>query len=77
MNIERLASATLFPLGTMFWAKPEALAPLFELELESYLQKEPLPYDGSYMHASERLVSHVVSQSGYQLQTVYTEGSKW
>lgn len=77
MNIERLASATLFPLGTMFWAKPEALAPLFELELESYLQKEPLPYDGSYMHASERLVSHVVRQSGYQLQTVYTQGTKW
>ncbi|WP_025564770.1 rhamnan synthesis F family protein [Psychromonas sp. SP041] len=77
MNIEHLATATLFPLGTMFWAKPQALAPLFELDLESYLQKEPLPYDGSYMHASERLVSHVVSQSGYQLQTVYTEGTKW
>lgn len=77
MKIERLASATLFPLGTMFWAKPEALTPLFELEMAIYLQKEPLPYDGSYMHASERLVSHVVTQSGYKLQTVYTAGTKW
>jgi glycosyltransferase involved in cell wall biosynthesis len=77
MNIKRLASATLFPLGTMFWAKPEALAPLFELDMETYLQKEPLPYDGSYMHATERLVSHVVMQSGYQLQTAYTEATKW
>jgi len=77
MNIERLEVATLFPLGTMFWAKPEALSPLFELNMTDYLQQEPLPYDGSYMHATERLISHVVTQSGYELKTVYTKSTKW
>ena len=77
MNIEQLEVATLFPLGTMFWAKPEALSPLFELNMTDYLQQEPLPYDGSYMHATERLISHVVTQNGYELQTVYTKNTKW
>lgn len=77
MSIERLETATLFPLGTMFWANPEALSPLFELNMTDYLQQEPLPYDGSYMHATERLISHVVTQSGYELKTVYTQHTKW
>ena len=77
MNIERLEIATLFPLGTMFWARPEALSPLFELNMSDFLQQEPLPYDGSYMHATERLISHVVTQKGYKLKTVYTKNTKW
>ena len=49
-----------YPLGTMFWARSAALAPLFELGLswEDYPQ-EPLPYDGTVLHAIERLVTLV------------------
>lgn len=45
-----------FPVGTMFWARAEALAPLINLNLswDDY-PKEPLPYDGSMLHALERL----------------------
>ncbi|MCP4061197.1 MAG: glycosyltransferase [Pseudoalteromonas sp.] len=77
MEIERLNNATLFPLGTMFWTKPEALGPLFELNFDDYLEAEPLPYDGSYMHATERLVAHVAIQNGYQIKTVYAQGTNW
>jgi glycosyltransferase involved in cell wall biosynthesis len=77
MSINRLKTATLFPLGTMFWAKPEALSPLFDLNMTDYLQQEPLPYDGSYMHATERLISHVVTQTGFKFKTVYTQGTNW
>ncbi|WP_462169277.1 rhamnan synthesis F family protein [Pseudoalteromonas lipolytica] len=77
MGIKRLDNATLFPLGTMFWAKPDALSPLFELNMDEFTQPEPLPYDGSYMHAIERLISHVVIQKNYRFYTVYTPNSKW
>ena len=77
MNIERLKIATLFPLGTMFWARPEALSPLFELNMIDFLQQEPLPYDGSYMHATERLISHVVVKTGFKFKTVHVTGSSW
>src|SRR5262245_4599577 len=45
-----------FPGGTMFWARADALRPLFDLELEweNYPQ-EPLPTDGTILHALERL----------------------
>lgn len=77
MNIERLEIATLFPLGTMFWARPEALSSLFELNMSDFLQQEPLPYDGSYMHATERLISHAVVKTGFKFKTVYVAGSSW
>ena len=37
-----------FPVNRMFWARPAALAPLFDLGLDwSDYPAEPLPYDGS------------------------------
>jgi hypothetical protein len=54
-----------FPVGTMFWARVEALRPLFELGLafEDY-PTEPLPYDGSVLHALERLFPLVAESRG-------------
>jgi lipopolysaccharide biosynthesis protein len=45
-----------FPIGSMFWARPSSIKQLFELGLtwEDY-PEEPLPYDGSMLHAIERL----------------------
>ena len=44
-----------FPVGTMFWARTEALRPLVELDLgwDDY-PSEPLPYDGTMLHALNR-----------------------
>lgn len=46
-----------FPVGSMFWARTEAIRPLFDLGLEwKDYPAEPLPYDGSMLHAIERLL---------------------
>nr|MDQ3039991.1 rhamnan synthesis F family protein [Pseudomonadota bacterium] len=57
----------VFPVGMMFWARVEALRPLFELSLDwSDYPAEPLPYDGSMMHAMERLLPFIVEQQGFR-----------
>lgn len=57
----------VFPVGTMFWARVDALRPLFEMGLtwDDY-PSEPLPYDGSMLHALERLLPFVAQQQGYR-----------
>jgi lipopolysaccharide biosynthesis protein len=57
-----------FPVGTMFWARVDALRPLLELGLgwEQY-PTEPLPYDGSVLHALERLFPLVTEQRGMRV----------
>jgi len=54
-----------FPLGTMFWARSEALRPVLEAGIvwDEY-PEEPLPIDGTLLHALERLVPFVVADSG-------------
>jgi lipopolysaccharide biosynthesis protein len=55
----------LFPIGTMFWARVEALRPLFDLRLDwQDYPTEPLPYDGSILHALERLLPFVAAKQG-------------
>jgi glycosyltransferase involved in cell wall biosynthesis/SAM-dependent methyltransferase len=64
-----------YPLGTMFWARIPALAPLFELGLgwEDY-PPEPLPYDGTLLHAIERLVTLVVRDRGFKVAATHVPG---
>ncbi len=65
-----------FPVGTMFWARPAALAPLLDLGLDwSEYPAEPLPYDGSMLHAIERLLPIVVAHTGYRRAAVHVPGS--
>ncbi|QRZ21196.1 glycosyltransferase [Vibrio sp. sp1] len=77
MNISRMNHAHIYPLGTMFWARPEALEPLFNLNLSHFIQEEPLPYDGSYMHAIERLIPHIANNSDHSYITVYSKNTVW
>lgn len=77
MGIDPMEYANIYPLGTMFWAKTDAIKPLFMLDYEKYVEEEPLPYDGSYLHAIERLIPHVVKHQGYTFKTVYRKGSAW
>jgi lipopolysaccharide biosynthesis protein len=77
MSIEPMEFAHLFPLGTMFWARPKALSNLFELDWHKFIQPEPLPYDGSYMHASERLLPHVAKHNGFEFKSIYCKGTSW
>lgn len=64
-----------FPVGTMFWAKPAALAPLVGLGLEwDDYPAEPLGYDGTVLHAIERLVPLVVASRGYRCALTHVPG---
>ncbi|CAG9213007.1 Alpha-L-Rha alpha-1,2-L-rhamnosyltransferase/alpha-L-Rha alpha-1,3-L-rhamnosyltransferase [Paraburkholderia sabiae] len=64
-----------FPVGTMFWARPAALKPLFELGLdwEDY-PSEPLPIDGSMLHAIERLLPSIAQHTGFGRRLTYAPG---
>lgn len=55
-----------FPAGTMFWARTAALKKLIERNFhwEDY-PEEPLPYDGSMLHAIERLLPLVIKSEGF------------
>jgi lipopolysaccharide biosynthesis protein len=65
-----LPAAIEFPLGTMFWARPEALAPLLRAGFTADdFPAEPLPYDGSMLHAMERILPIVCTASGYNWRT--------
>ncbi|MDX7952944.1 rhamnan synthesis F family protein [Lichenihabitans sp. Uapishka_5] len=67
-----------FPLGTMFWARPEALSPLAGLNLDwSDFPAEPLPYDATMLHAVERLLPFVVRSAGFDVVGIRTPGSNW
>ena len=59
-----------FPQGSMFWARPQALQPLFDLGLtwDDY-PTEPLPIDGTLLHALERLIPLAVTHAGYRYAT--------
>lgn len=67
-----------FPVGSMFWARVAALRPLTKLRLawEDY-PDEPVPNDGSLLHALERLVPFVVAKAGYRFATTSVPGITW
>ena len=64
-----------FPVGTMFWARTEALQPLFDLKLDwSDYPEEPTPEDGTILHAIERLLPFVATGRGYNSAVTYVRG---
>ena len=67
-----------FPLGTMFWARPAALQPLVELGFGfGDYPPEPLPDDGTVLHALERLIPFAVRKAGFGVDGVRVPGTTW
>lgn len=57
-GLQELPEHFLFPIGTMFWARTSALAPLINLCFDwGDYPEEPLPYDGTILHAIERMIT--------------------
>jgi lipopolysaccharide biosynthesis protein len=67
-----------FPVGTMFWARTRALAPLFDLGLrwDDY-PEEPVAIDGTILHAIERLLPFAARHAGYGYATTSVPGITW
>jgi len=56
LGIGDLPAAFMFPVGSMFWARTSALAPMLALGLDwDDYPDEPVPADGTILHAVERL----------------------
>ena len=65
-----------FPIGTMFWARTAGLKALLDLNLhwEDY-PEEPLAYDGSSLHALERVFGILAIYSGGSILQTNVSGS--
>ncbi|MCB8878378.1 rhamnan synthesis F family protein [Acidisoma silvae] len=64
-----------FPIGTMFWARPAALQSLQQLGIGwDDFPPEPLPIDGSMLHALERLLPFSAAKAGYRYAATMVEG---
>ncbi len=61
---------TLWSAGTMLWYRPNALLPLFELDLHiDDFPDEPVGVGGTIMHAMERMVSVIPKNQGFYTKT--------
>jgi len=66
-----------FPVGTMFWARTKALKPLFDLNLSwSDYPDEPLPYDGSMLHAIERILPIIIEKNSFKATLINNPSQK-
>ena len=67
MGLGDLPHAFDFPVGTMFWMRSEALRPFVDLRLGwSDYPREPVAYDGTMLHALERLFGIAPVLQGYR-----------
>lgn len=75
MGIGALPKHFVFPMGTMFWANASALKKIFDLKMQwTDYPDEPLPIDGTILHAIERLFPFIVEASGKKIQLTYVPG---
>jgi len=67
-----------FPLGNMFWIRRVALQPFLDLHLtwEQY-PAEPAPYDGTLLHALERLWPMACEAAGFHCAVTHVYGVTW
>lgn len=73
LNIDR-EKLHLFPAGSMFWARCDALYPLFNADLTfDDFPEEQNQVDGTTAHAVERLFGEIAHHSGYDLLQVKTD----
>jgi rhamnosyltransferase len=73
IDFEKLLTA-IMPVGTMFWYRPAALAPLFQLRLLSDdFPKEPIPNDGTILHCIERLLVYAAWNEDYDYRIMVPE----
>ncbi|QNI52684.1 glycosyltransferase/ family 4 [Synechococcus sp. BIOS-E4-1] len=75
LGIQQLPQAINFPVGTMFWTRQGALSNLYNLGLnwDDY-PEEPLGYDGTMLHAIERLLPQICMANGKRYAMTHVPG---
>lgn len=67
-----------YPVGGMFWARPKAIAPLLSQSFKyEDFPEEPLPNDGSWLHALERVLGLLTEKQGYKQFFYYPPAGKF
>lgn len=75
---EPMTTYVEFPVGNMFAARPAALKPLLDLDLQwDDYPAEPVPDDGTVLHGLERILPLVVRKAGYVARAVRVPGTYW
>ena len=75
LGLPPLPVAINFPVGSMFWARKGCLTSLYGLGLKwDDYPEEPLPYDGTILHAVERLMPQVCMANGYTYAVTHVPG---
>jgi len=70
-----LPGAINFPIGSMFWARKNSLKSLYDIGLKwNEYPEEPLPYDGTIVHAIERLLPQVCMANGFSYAVTNVPG---
>lgn len=65
-------SQFIFPVGSMFLARYEAIRNLFSLTGDDF-PPEPVPYDGTVLHAIERVLPFVCSANNFRNVCVFNK----
>lgn len=64
-----------FPVGTMFWARSDYLQTIAKLDVQHrFSPKEPLPIDGTILHAWERVLGAMVAAPLPRYALTYVPG---
>jgi glycosyltransferase involved in cell wall biosynthesis len=67
LQLDNLPQHINFPMGTMFWARVEALLPFFGLGLDwQDYSPPPFPHEDSILLALERLLPLIASKQGFR-----------
>jgi glycosyltransferase involved in cell wall biosynthesis len=75
MGLGSMPEHFIFPVGTMFWARTAVLVPFLNLRLDwDDYPAEPLPYDGTLLHALERLFPLSLSLTNLRCATTNVPG---
>lgn len=75
LGLDGLPNSFDFPVGTMFWMRAEALAPFVKMGLGwTDYPSEPLPNDGTQLHALERLFGIVPKMNGFEVRVTNIKG---
>lgn len=62
------------PLGSFFWARAKALKPIFDYNWNyDEFPEEPIPDDGTILHAVERIYSYSAQSQGFYPGWIMTE----
>ena len=75
IGIELLENQFNFPVGTMFWARSAAFNDFIKLKLNwDDFPVEPLPIDGTLLHAIERMIPFAVRNQVYKYMLTNISG---